>query len=127
MLVVALGVNQACNAKEQVLPMLDQLAVLPKSLGQVKQLLADTGFNSAKNAGACKASGIEPFIAVKRDEHHQVPQECFTEPPALPAGTTPAHVLAHKLKTKAGRALYALRKQTVEPVFGIIKSVLRFR
>jgi hypothetical protein len=35
--------------------------------------------------------------------------------------------MAHKLKTKAGRARYALRKQTVEPVFGIIKSVLGFR
>ena len=35
--------------------------------------------------------------------------------------------MAHKLKTKAGQALYALRKQTVEPVFGIIKSVLGFR
>jgi hypothetical protein len=33
--------------------------------------------------------------------------------------------MAHKLKTKAGRALYALRKQTVEPVFGIIKSRAR--
>ena len=31
------------------------------------------------------------------------------------------------MKTKAGRALYALRKQTVEPVFGIIKSVMGFR
>lgn len=31
------------------------------------------------------------------------------------------------LKTRAGRAAYALRKQTVEPVFGIIKSVLGFR
>jgi hypothetical protein len=35
--------------------------------------------------------------------------------------------LAHKLKTKVGRARYALRKQTVEPVFGVIKSVLGFR
>ena len=35
--------------------------------------------------------------------------------------------MAHRLKTKAGRALYALRKQTVEPVFGIIKSVMGFR
>ncbi|MER2622750.1 MAG: transposase [Accumulibacter sp.] len=34
---------------------------------------------------------------------------------------------SHRLKTKAGRALYALRKQTVEPVFGIIKSVMGFR
>jgi hypothetical protein len=35
--------------------------------------------------------------------------------------------MAHRLKTPAGRATYALRKQTVEPVFGIIKSVMGFR
>jgi len=35
--------------------------------------------------------------------------------------------MVHKLKTQSGRRLYALRKQTVEPVFGIIKSVIGFR
>ena len=35
--------------------------------------------------------------------------------------------MAHRLKTKAGRALYKIRKQTVEPVFGIIKEVMGFR
>lgn len=35
--------------------------------------------------------------------------------------------MAHRLKTQSGRAIYALRKQTVEPVFGIIKSVMGFR
>lgn len=35
--------------------------------------------------------------------------------------------MKHALKTKAGRAAYAPRKQTVEPVFGIIKSVMGFR
>jgi transposase len=33
----------------------------------------------------------------------------------------------HRLKTQAGRELYGLRKQTVEPVFGIIKAVMGFR
>ena len=127
MLVVALGVTQACNDKEQVVPMLEQLAVLPKSLRQVKQLVADTGFYSARNVEACAARSIDPFIAVKRDEHHPAPQERFTEPAALAADATPTQAMAHKLKTKAGRARYALRKQTVEPVFGIIKSVLGFR
>ena len=127
MLVVSLTVTQACNDKEQVVPMLAQLAALPASLGQPKELLADTGFYSAKNVEACEACSIDPFIAGKRDEHHPAPQERFTEPAALPADATPAQVMAHKLKTKAGRALYALRKQTVEPVFGIIKSVLGFR
>ena len=40
---------------------------------------------------------------------------------------TPVEAMAHRLKTPAGRALCALRKQTPEPVFGIIKSVLGFR
>ncbi len=127
MLIVALDVTQACNDKEQVLPMLEQLGKLPASLGQVAHLLADTGFYSAKNSDACASRGIDPFIAVKRDEHHPAPQERFSEPAALPDDATPAQTMAHKLKTKAGRALYALRKQTVEPVFGIIKSVLGFR
>ena len=35
--------------------------------------------------------------------------------------------MRHRLKTPAGRKLYALRKQTPEPVFGIIKSVMGFR
>ena len=35
--------------------------------------------------------------------------------------------MAHRLKTRAGRGLYALRKQIPEPVFGIIKSVMGFR
>jgi transposase len=127
MLVVAPAVTQACNDKEQVLPILEQLAALPESLGQVEHLLADTGYYSAKNVEACEAQGIDPLIAVKREAHHLAPQERFTEPAALPANATPAQVMGHKLKTKAGRALYSLRKQTVEPVFGIIKSVLGFR
>ncbi len=127
MLVVVPGVKQACNDKEQVLPMLKQLAALPASLGQLKALVADTGFYSARNVDACEAQGIDPFIAVKWDEHHPGPEKSFTELVALPADATPVQAMAHKLKTKAGRALYALRKQTVEPVFGIIKSVLGFR
>ena len=34
--------------------------------------------------------------------------------------------LAEKLASEPGRALYKLRQQTVEPVFGIIKAVLGF-
>ena len=35
--------------------------------------------------------------------------------------------MAHRLATASGRNLYALRKQTVEPVFGIIKEAMGFR
>ena len=45
----------------------------------------------------------------------------------MAADTTAMQAMAHRLATKTGRAAYALRKQTVEPVFGIIKSVMGFR
>ncbi len=127
LLVVTAAVTQSTNDKEQVVPMLGHLAALPESLGKVGQLLADTGFCSGKNVEACEAAAIEPLIAVGRDEHHVGWRERFTEPDPLPAGATPMARMTHRLKTKAGRAAYALRKQTVEPVFGIIKSVLGFR
>ena len=35
--------------------------------------------------------------------------------------------MAHRLKTAFGQTPYKWRKQTVEPVFGIIKEVMGFR
>ena len=35
--------------------------------------------------------------------------------------------MQRKLKTEAGKKAYAKRKQTVEPVFGIIKHVMGYR
>jgi hypothetical protein len=127
MLVIATGVTQAPNDKEQVKPMLAALAAHAQTLGKVDCLLADTGFFSEKNLQACAAAKIDPLIAVARDEHHPGWRERHSEPAPLPENATPAQTLSHRLKTKAGRALYALRKQTVEPVFGIIKSVMGFR
>ena len=127
LLVVATGVTQAPNDKEQVAPMLETLKAQAAVLGTVERLIADTGFSSEKNIKACEAAGIEPLIAVARDAHHPGWRERHSEPAALPDNATPMQAMAHRLKTKAGRAGYALRKQTVEPVFGIIKSVMGFR
>jgi transposase len=126
MLVVATGVTQAPNDKEQVEPMLATLKA-QSTVGTVERVVADTGFCSGKNITACETAHIEPLIAVAREEHHPGWRERHSEPPALPADATPMQAMAHKLKTQAGRAIYALRKQTVEPVFGIIKSVMGFR
>jgi hypothetical protein len=64
---------------------------------------------------------------VGRDGHHPAWRERFEEPAPLPATANRVAQMKHRLKTRAGRAIYALRKQTVEPVFGIIKSVMGFR
>ena len=127
MLVVVPQVTQAVNDKQQVIPMLEQVQALPTGLNQPEQFLADTGYFSADNVAACEQAGIEPLIAVKRDHHHPQWAERCHEPPELPDNPTPAQRMTHRLKTGAGRAAYALRKQRVEPVFGIIKSVMGFR
>lgn len=53
--------------------------------------------------------------------------ERFTEPPPLDKNADGVVTMAHRLKTRSGRADYALRKQTVEPVFGVIKLAMKFR
>jgi transposase len=127
MLVVATRVTQAPNDKEQVEPMLAVLEAQSEALGKVTCLIADTGFCSENNILGCEKAQVDALIAVAREEHHPGWRERHSDPAPLPDNATPMQAMAHRLKTKAGRALYALRKQTVEPVFGIIKSVMGFR
>ena len=127
MLVVAVDVVQAPNDKQQIEPMLGKIGALPEELGEAKTLLADTGYFSTANVETCEKAGIEPLIAMGRQPHHPPLQERFETVPPAPENPTPVEAMAHRLKTSEGRTLYAMRKQTPEPVFGIIKSVLGFR
>jgi hypothetical protein len=127
LLVVAADVCQATNDKQQLAPMLGKLAALPVDLGQPETLLADTGYFSAANVQACGVAGIAPLIALGREAHHPSLSERFAEAPPAPDDPTAVEAMAHRLKTLEGRKLYAQRKHTPEPVFGIIKSVLGFR
>jgi transposase len=127
LLVVAADVVQAANDKQQVAPMLDRLGALPEELGEIETLLADTGYFSEANVQACVAAEIDPLIAMGRQPHHPPLAERFAPAAAPPDNPTPVAAMAHRLKTPEGRKLYALRKHTPEPVFGIIKSALGFR
>ena len=126
MLILASHVTQATNDKEQITPMVAKVQANLKGVNRPATWLADTGDYSEKNVDACVAAGIEPLIAVKREAHHPGWRERFTEPVPLADDASPLETMKHTLKTRAGRAAYALRKQTVEPVFGIIKSVMGF-
>jgi transposase len=127
LLVVAIDVVQDTNDKQQLEPMLGKIDALPEELGEVATLLADNGYYSEANVMACEAADIEPLIALGRQPHHPSLAERFADTPPAPENPTPVEAMAHRLKTPEGRKLYALRKQTPEPVFGIIKSVLGFR
>jgi hypothetical protein len=127
LLVVATDVVQAANDKQQVVPMVEKLLALPEELGKPENLLADTGYFSAANVDACETAEIVPMIANGRQPHYAPLAERFAPPPEAPKNPTPVEAMAHRLKTPEGKALYALRKQTPEPVFGIIKQVMGFR
>jgi transposase len=127
MLVVATTLTQAPNDKSQVQPMIKVLQEQAPKLGDVQTLIADTGYCSEKNILACEEAKMEPLIALARQDHHPHWSERFAKPAALTSNVTPLQAMAHRLATPAGKAAYAIRKQTVEPVFGIIKSVMGFR
>jgi transposase len=127
MMVITQHVSQACNDKREVVPTLAQIAALPAQLGELQSLIADNGFFSQANVIACNEAGIEPLLALKRQEHHEPLMERFAPDGPAPQSDDPLVEMAHRLGTRAGRALYGLRKQTVEPVFGIIKRVMGWR
>ena len=127
LLVVAANVSQAPNDKQQLTPMLDKLAGLPPGLGQPNVSLADAGYFSEANVEACAKAGIDPLIVPGRQAHHPGLDDRFAPARPAPEDPTPLDAMLHRLKRPEGRALYAQRKHTPEPVFGIIKSVLGFR
>jgi transposase len=128
LLIVANEVTQAANDKKQLVPMVEKIKALPKELGRTKRMLADNGYLSEANVEQCVAAKIEPLISMGRERHHvSWRQRYAAAPKSPPASATPMQKMAHRLKTPAGRKLYALRKQTPEPVFGIIKSAMGFR
>ena len=127
LLVVAADVVQAANDKEQIAPMLDTLDRFADVLGKPEAMLADNGYFSEANVTACAAAGITPLIALGRERHHRSFTDRFAAAPPAPEDPTPLQAMAHRLASPEGRQLYALRKQTPEPVFGIIKSVMGFR
>jgi transposase len=127
LLVVAAQVVQAPNDKQQVEPMLTKIGTLPESLGKPDTLLADSGYFSEANVALCVAAQIVPMIAPGRQSHHPSLSERFAKAPPAPDNPTPLEAMSHRLRTPEGKRLYGLRKQTPEPVFGIIKSVMGFR
>ena len=127
MLVVATHVSQATNDMRELVPVLEKISALPGALGRVSSLLVGTGYCSAANVQACAAQRIEPMLAVKRQKHNLPMLERFAHDAPAPESDDAVVGMAHRLGTQAGRVLYGLRKQTVEPVFGIIKRAMGWR
>jgi len=127
MLVVGQHLTQNSNDALEIEPALAALNKLPEELGTIDALLADAGYFSQNNVDRCLEEKILPYISSHRDGHNQSLKERFSEPPPLPENADTVTEMKYRLKTKDGRAIYAKRKCTVEPVFGIIKAIMGFR
>jgi transposase len=127
-LIVGQTVTHASNDKEQLLPMVE---VIDQQSGQrPDEVLADSGYCSEKNLEALDSAEnpkrrIEGYIATERQKHSEYKEPCPKGP--LPKHATRVDRMRRKLKTKAGKSVYAARKAIVEPVFGQIKQARGFR
>ena len=136
-IILACEVTAATNDKQQAEPMaratrdqLDQAAIAPPldESGARAAIPAalDAGYFSAAAVSGLEREGFDPHIATERQRHHSATSAAGdSEPASEPA--TPQEKMRAKLKTPAGRAVYARRKAIVEPVFGQIKEARGFR
>ena len=127
-LIIENHLTQAPNDKQELKPALLNLDALPDELGHVDHIAADTGYCSASNAEACEQQNVIPLLACGREAHHPSPEARFADAgEAPPAKASPMERMQHRIKTTEGKKIYAKRKSTVEPAFGVIKQVMGFR
>jgi len=127
MLIVGECVTEHPNDKQELVPTVRTVA---PGVREVSHVLTDSGFYSEEAVTEVeKDEGPTVYAAMERQSHHRTVEdlEKKSDPVAPPANAPVDEKMRHRLRTKTGRALYALRKQTVEPVFGIIKEVMGFR
>jgi transposase len=122
-IVVACDVVQDCNDFGQLKPMVELAEANLYEIGEEPgKVLADAGYCSESNLEYMARPGApDPYVAVKKD-HKQRGDDESAPRGRLPKNLTQRQRMARKLKTKAGKALYKLRGQIVEAVFGQIKD-----
>jgi transposase len=133
MLILGGYVTQNANDKKEL-----GLAVasVDEEVRDIDTVSCDTGFYSEEAAAAVEKTngkgereGPEVFCAVEKGHHGKTVDDLKDKGPKgrPPANQSGKQKMARKLKTKRGKNIYKKRKETVEPVFGIIKSVMGFR
>jgi transposase len=116
-IIVAVGVSNQASDAPHLEPMLERIV---SNTGQLpEQLIADAGYCSTANIEASEQRGLDAYLSTSRQEHGKRPRP--SRGPA-PRDLDARGRMDRKLRSKAGQAIYALRKIIVEPVFGQIKG-----
>lgn len=126
-LILAARVTTHTQDRNELKPTVD---AIPHTLGSPTHVLADNGYLNRKPAQAMEANGMDLYIACGAQSHrrkHDFRPEPAPREPKQQDRCEWKIAMRAKLKTDEGRRRYAVRKHTVEPVFGIIKDILGFR
>jgi transposase len=116
-IIVAVGVSNQASDQHHFVPMLERIVVNTGPMPQI--LIADAGYCSTANIEASEQRGLEAYLSTSRQEHGKRPRP--SRGPA-PRDLDARGRMDRKIRSKAGQAIYALRKTIVEPVFGQIKG-----
>lgn len=125
MVIVGAYSNTHVNDKKEFIPAIESI---PKELlGEITNAVADTGYFSENNITDCEQKNINPIISTARENHNSYLTNYLRQDTDQIPATNPVEKMSQKLKSEEGKEIYKKRKQTVEPVFGIIKEILGFR
>lgn len=100
------------------------------AVGKPQTVLADNGYRNGDAIERLQNAGIDVYMPVTSEDGNNERRYDFRPPkPRKPRTIRDPRLVAmrSKMQTAEARKLYSKRKQTVEPVFGIIKAVLGFR
>jgi transposase len=135
-IIVSADVTRAANDKQQAVPMARAALENLKAAG-IERLkgadgtpapipnTADTGYFSEEAVKGLEQLGMDPYVAVERQKHHEA--SVTSEAIASAPGVSVKEQMRDKLRSAPGKVLYAARKRIVEPVFGQIKSARGIR
>jgi len=128
-LIVGTRVSQCASDRNELVA---NIKAIPKQVGQPERVLGDNGFANGEDVAELEEQGIDVYVSVGHEESHQKRKYDFR--PNNKQKKTGKSIKApwlikmkKKMETEQGKKIYSLRKQTVEPVFGIIKNVMGFR
>jgi len=132
-LVVGARVCDRGNDKQELC---EDIESVPQDIRTGATVLVDSGFMSQKQVELVEGSvpemlptGVRVLGAVGKAKHGRSVEELEVrpDPPEPPSDASFMEKMTHRVSTASGQAIYKLRKETVEPIFGNIKSVLGFR
>ena len=116
-IIVAVGVSNQASDAPHLEPMLERIMA---NTGQLpEKLIADAGYCSTDNIETSEKRGLDAYVSTSRQAHGKRPRP--SRGPA-PRDLDARGRMDRKIRSKAGQAIYALRKIIVGPVFGQIKG-----